>query len=166
MWDWQININSHTDQDLARLLKAKTNMLFIQASLGQFNKNLWMEVYTLVFCISTREIEHIAYQILCDLCKENPHISCSLLSDVKYLPSDRQPLLHLIWALNKVTNVPRELKLKIFYESRNIDLVRGYNIVFDAFAYLKRFWLYNQLNSGDGLDYLWGEALLRQCHKM
>lgn len=161
-WNWQDSPELKSDEELCKILEAKTSSLFIQASIeDSVRGDLWMEVYTLVFIISTREIESVAYEILCNICRNiceqtPPQIPFNITNDVKILSNNRHDLLHLIWVLNKISNiyVPRELKLKIFYESRNIDLAKGYNALFTAFAYLRRYWLPQK--------YLWGDALLKQ----
>lgn len=155
-------LNCLTNDELILRLATKSRILFIQGSIqDQVDNNLWMEVYTMVFIISTRETEMNAYQILCDLCKEPPKCSFNMLNDVNVFPN-RKPLLHLIWVVNHISrSVPRELKLKLFSESRNIDLEKGYNAVFSAFRYLSRYWIPNARGEHRDGNYLWGDKLLK-----
>ena len=152
--------NTHTDEELISLLKTKTKALFVQGSLKKQVDETWMEVYSLVFLLSTKEYEETIYEILCDLFKTPPTPSLNFLSDVKIL-SNRKDLLFLIWVINKSAPcyVQRELKLKIFAESMNVDIENGHKVLFTSFSYLTRYWIPNQNNYGN-VRRLWGNELI------
>ena len=156
--------NNRSNEELISLLKEKTQILFVQGSLEKHVDEIWMEVYMLVFVLATKEGEEHIYEILCNLCKTPPNVSLTLLGDVKNL-SNRNQLLHLIWVINNISPcyIQREIKLRIFSESMNIDLDNGYRIVFSAFAYLNRYWIPNQNFAGKKL--LWGNELLASHRK-
>ena len=161
-----------SNEELICLLERKSHILFIQASLSEtVDGNVWIEVYTLVFIMTIRELDLSAYQVLCDICTEPPSTTFNLINDVKILPKTRQKLfLHLVWALNKISGryyIPREIKLRIFFESQNTNLLRGYKVVFTAFQYLNRFMssIHKQIRVEDDKKYLWGHDLLKQHNK-
>jgi hypothetical protein len=146
------------------MLKLKTDVMFIQAAIGKVDTKVWIDVYTLVFIASSRELELQTYKILYNVIAHPPNI-LEIIHDTKLLPEcHRTVFLQFCSIMGHY--FPKDLRLRLYCESLNINSENSHRVLFDSFSYLEKFWIQKQTNDNNTTIYFWGTDLVRKLQLM